>query len=198
MDLQNDEMTLRLRQMCDGSVEAFDRFYEAYAPFVMQVAIRMVGERMEAEDVCHEVFLEALRRGKDYDPARGSIKAWLAVKTRSRCLDRLRRNQRVQPLEGELLPGGTPISEEEQVISRLEKEALRSAVYALPEAQRKAILGSYYTLHTHKQMSEAWNVPIGTVKSWVRYGLANLRKQLEKQGWSHTPEGGGKDERFRL
>ncbi|WP_334073717.1 MULTISPECIES: RNA polymerase sigma factor [Paenibacillus] len=158
----------------------------------------MVGERMEAEDVCHEVFLEALRRGTDYDPARCSIKAWLAVKMRSRCLDRLRRNQRVQPLEGEFLPGGPRVSEEDQVISRLEKEALRSAVYALPETQRKAILGSYYTLHTHKKMSEAWNVPIVTVKSWVRYGLANLRKQLEKQGWSHSPEGGGKDERFRL
>ncbi|MEF2967044.1 sigma-70 family RNA polymerase sigma factor [Paenibacillus sp. M1] len=189
MNPQNEEMTHYLREMCEGSVQAFDLFYSAYAPFIMQVALKLTGERMEAEDVCHEVFLEVLRKGKDYDPARGSIRAWLAVKTRSRCLDRLRRKQRIMPMADEAL-SGTDESGEDQALSRLERDALRAAVHTLPETQRKAILGSYFTLQTHREMSEAWNVPIGTVKSWVRYGLGNLRKQLEQQGWSGSTEGG--------
>ncbi|WP_068780058.1 RNA polymerase sigma factor [Paenibacillus sp. GM2] len=193
MDLQNEEMSRRLREMCDGSVEAFDSFYGYYSPFVMQVAVRLLGERMEAEDVCHEVFLEVLRRGSQYDAGRGSLKAWLAVMTRSRCLDRLRRNRRMQYLDAEELEQASA-SQEEVVISRLEREALRSAVYRLPDTQKKAILGSYYSSRTQQQMSEAWNVPIGTVKSWVRYGIANLRKQMEKQGWVNTAERGRRHE----
>ncbi|WP_435922004.1 RNA polymerase sigma factor [Paenibacillus sp. DYY-L-2] len=197
MDPQNEAMTLLLREMCDGSVRAFDEFYGSYSPFILQVAIRLVGDKMEAEDICHEVFLEVLRRGKDYDPARGSIRAWLAVITRSRSLDRLRRKQRMLPMEDcRLFETGS--SGEEQVISRIEREALRAAVNELPEAQRKAITGSYYTLRTQREMSEAWNVPIGTVKSWVRYGLSNLRKQMEKQGWGHPVEGGEEDGQIRL
>ncbi|GGF86175.1 RNA polymerase sigma factor [Paenibacillus aceti] len=187
MDLQNEEMSKRLLDMCEGSVEAFDEFYGYYSPFVMQVAVRMLGERMEAEDICHEVFLEVLRRGKQYDACRGSIKAWLAVMTRSRCLDRLRRSQRIQYVEEDQLDPAEE-SQEEIVISRLEREALRAAVYTLPDAQKKAIIGSYYAYQTQRQMSEAWNVPIGTVKSWVRYGISNLRKQLERQGWAGTAE----------
>lgn len=197
MDPQNEAMTLLLREMCDGSVKAFDEFYGEYSTFIMQVAIRVVEDKMEAEDICHEVFLEVLRRGKDYDPGRGSIRAWLAVMTRSRSLDRLRRKQRMLPVEDCRFLGAA-VSEEEQVISRIEREALRAAMEELPEAQRKAITGSYYTLQTQREMSEAWNVPIGTVKSWVRYGLANLRKQMEKQGWRRTGEGGEQDGRIRL
>ncbi|MEK5479175.1 sigma-70 family RNA polymerase sigma factor [Paenibacillus sp. FSL R5-0407] len=188
MDPHDEEMAISLREMCDGSVEAFDLFYSAYAPFIMQVALRLLGEKMEAEDICHEVFLEVLRRGKDYDPARGSIRAWLAVKTRSRCLDRLRRRQRVAPIAEEL--GKADPSGEDHILSRLEQEALRTAIHGLPDTQKKAIVGSYYSLQTQRQMAEAWNVPIGTVKSWIRYGLVNLRRQLEQQGWNGSSEGG--------
>ncbi|MGG6313914.1 RNA polymerase sigma factor [Paenibacillus macerans] len=198
MDLQNEEMTRRLHEMCEGSVQAFDAFYACYSPFVMQVAGRLAGERMEAEDVCHEVFLEVLRRGRDYDPSRGSIKAWLAVIARSRSLDRLRRQARLQYPGDEALERDAAEAEasgENEALSRLEREALRTAIYALPEPQKKAILGSYFALQTQREMAEAWSVPIGTVKSWVRYGLNNLRKQLEKQGWADSWEGGNEHER---
>ncbi|WP_018752976.1 RNA polymerase sigma factor [Paenibacillus sanguinis] len=198
MDLQNEEMTRRLQEMCDGSVQAFDAFYACCSPFIMQVALRLVGDRMEAEDICHEVLLEVLRRGRDYDPKRGSIKAWLAVMTRSRSLDRLRRRSRLE-LSGDEAWSGTVASgadSEDVAISRLEREALRTAIFTLPEPQKKAIMGSYFALQTQREMAEAWSVPIGTVKSWVRYGLNNLRKQLEKQGWGEGLEGGSEHERI--
>lgn len=198
MDLQNEEMMRCLHEMCGGSVQAFDTFYACYSPFVMQVALRLVGERMEAEDICHEVFLEVLRRGRDYDPERGSIRAWLAVITRSRSLDRLRRQARVQLSGDEVFPyeAAAGAASEEVALSGLEREALRTAIFTLPEPQKKAIMGSYFALQTQREMAEAWSVPIGTVKSWVRYGLNNLRKQLEQQGWGEQPEGGSAHERI--
>lgn len=198
MNLPNEEMTEQLQEMLRGSVQAFDVFYAYYSPFVMQVASRLVGERMEAEDVCHEVFLEVLRRGKDYDSKRGSIKAWLAVMTRSRCLDKLRREARMQYPGDEALERDAEWTEdvaEEKIMSKMEREAIKSAIFTLPEPQKKAIVGSYYGMQTQREMAEAWSVPIGTVKSWVRYGLSNLRKQLEKQGWVEQQEGGGQRER---
>ena len=194
MSLQNERLACALKEMGEGSVEAFDVFYSELAPFIMQVAMKTIGDRMEAEDICHEVFLEALRKGQDYDAGRGSIKAWMAVMTRSRCLDRLRRKQRVVPTQDcNLEFKGRAASGEDMALARLEREAVKEAVISLPISQRKAIIGSYFFMQTQRQMSDAWNVPLGTVKSWMRYGLGNLRKQLEKQGWMAVTEGSGQD-----
>ncbi|WP_336788592.1 RNA polymerase sigma factor [Paenibacillus sp. MMO-177] len=179
-----EDMSEVLRDMCEGEVNAFDRFYARYAPLVMQVALRMLGERMEAEDVCHDVFLEVLRRGKDYNPGRGSLEAWLAVMTRSRSLDRLRRSKRIAEKDKELGQdaAASSRSSEEIALQRLEQEELNEALMKLPRNQRDAVAYSYYSPLTQKELSAAWNVPLGTVKSWVRYGLNNMRKHLERRG----------------
>jgi RNA polymerase sigma-70 factor (ECF subfamily) len=188
-------MSEALRAMCGGSADAFDRFYARYAPFVMQIALRTIGERMEAEDVCHDVFLEVLRRGDSYDPDRGSLEAWLAVMTRSRCLDRLRRSKRiVQTGEPELkLAHAAAAAAEEDAVARLEKEALRHALGKLPAEQRAAVIGNYFDAETQRDLSDRWKVPLGTVKSWIRYGIRNMRKQLEKHGWDREEENGARE-----
>ncbi|NBD25836.1 RNA polymerase sigma factor [Paenibacillus glycinis] len=198
MSQSGEDMSVVLRDMCAGSVEAFDRFYARYAPLIMSIALRMLGDRMEAEDACHDVFLEALRRGGErYDPRRGSVEAWLAVMTRSRCLDRLRRGKRLLRREEwseEAVPDSADAADE-KVLSRMQGEAVREALQALPAGQLQAVIGSYYGAKTHSEMASAWNVPLGTVKSWVRYGLHNMRKQLEKQGWTGEKENGTKEGR---
>ncbi|WP_244226680.1 RNA polymerase sigma factor [Paenibacillus protaetiae] len=195
MSRQETNMCEVLHDMCEGETEAFDRFYARYAPLVMQVALRMLGERMEAEDVCHDVFLEVLRRGRHYDPSRGSLEAWLSVMTRSRCLDRLRKKKRVvqrdEPLEETAVSHDG--SSEEMALLRLQKEALNEALQMLPDRQREAVAYSYYSAHTQQEMSAAWNVPLGTVKSWVRYGIHNMRKHMERQGWMEERKDAAKE-----
>ncbi|MFB9326552.1 RNA polymerase sigma factor [Paenibacillus aurantiacus] len=183
MDHPTDDMREVLLAMCDGSTCAFETFYERFAPLVMKIALRVTGDRMEAEDVCHDVFLEVLRRGRAYDPSRGSIAAWLAVMARSRSLDRMRRRQRLVQAEAEELERAAEAEPtEEAVLTRLQKEELLEALRALPDNQRTAVVGSYFGARTQREMSAQWNVPLGTVKSWVRYGLNHLRRQLEKRG----------------
>lgn len=195
MDPNRPDMPGILRDMCDGSREAFERFYGRYAPLVMGVALRVLGDRMEAEDCCHDVFLEVLRKGSRYDASRGSIDAWLAVMTRSRCMDRLRRKRKiiVDRVEEELAgrkAGAAGIDPEEAAVMKLQRDALSEALQQLPGVQQRALVGAYYEAKSHREMADGWNVPIGTVKSWVRYGLRNMRKQLARKGWTDSGEGG--------
>lgn len=183
------EMAGVLARMCEGSPEDFDRFYNHYAPFVWRLARRLLDDPMEAEDLCHDVFLEALRRGHRYEAAKGSVQAWLAVMTRSRGLDRLRRRGRwtvtdkaEEALE-RLAPVAATVSPEERALGALERRVVREAIQELPALQRRAVLSAYYGDKSQREMAEAWQVPLGTVKSWVRYGLGNLRKGLARRGW---------------
>ncbi len=196
MELGRQDMVPVLRAMCEGSAEAFELFYDRYAPLVMQIALRMLADRMEAEDLCHDVFMEVLRRGQHYEVARGSLEAWLAVLTRSRCLDRLRKRSRVITGSVDVVScaddrqtasNPTP---EETVLGDLERAAVRDALRALPVEQQRAVVTAYYGAKTQREMAEEWKVPLGTVKSWVRYGLHNLRKQLDRRGWTTESEGG--------
>ncbi|CAM4229995.1 RNA polymerase sigma factor [Paenibacillus tarimensis] len=193
-----------LHAMCRGSVEAFELFYRRYAPLVLQIAGRMLDDRMEAEDLCHDIFMEVLRKGDRYSCDKGSIEAWLAVMTRSRALDRIRRGRKVvlEKEDGSKLTltseasSGVMDALEEQVVIKLEQEAVREAMRELPVTQQKALTAIYYGNKTHRETSEEWNVPLGTVKSWVRYGLNNLRKRLsmhshEEKVTLDVPEGRG-------
>ncbi|KWX69302.1 RNA polymerase subunit sigma-24 [Paenibacillus riograndensis] len=190
MDPHNEAMAAALAKMCEGSTAAFDEFYGCYAPFVMQIAYRQTQDWMEAEDICHDIFLEVLRKGRAYDASRGTVKAWLAVMTRSRCIDRQRRKARTEPLanpETQLRNQDGP--QEDAAVRKLQCEALGDALQARPANQKKAILGSYYAAHTHQELADSWSVPLGTVKSWIKYGVANMRRQFIKQGWIEQPEG---------
>jgi RNA polymerase sigma factor (sigma-70 family) len=195
MELRRQDMVPVLRAMCEGSAEAFELFYDRYAPLVMQIALRMLGDRMEAEDLCHDVFMEVLRRGQQYEVARGSLEAWISVLTRSRCLDRMRRGSRVitgsvdtvSCLDRQAASAPNP---EETVLRKLERAAVRDALGRLPSEQQRAVVTAYYGAKTQREMAEEWKVPLGTVKSWVRYGLHNLRKQLDRRGWAAESEGG--------
>lgn len=183
-----------LGEIAAGSMDAFERFYEQYSPLVLHIALQTVGDRMEAEDVCHDIFLEVWKKAAQFDPKRGSVEAWLAVKARTRCLDRLRRKQRLR-----IAPADDPCLErmnaeatiEENVFRKMEREVLQNALSSIPAAQARALRGMYVEAQTQREISEQMKRPLGTVKSLIRYGLANMRKQLCQLGWLE-PSGGEK------
>jgi RNA polymerase sigma-70 factor (ECF subfamily) len=186
-----------LRQIRCGSLAAFDQFYERTAPFVMGLSVKMLGDRMEAEDVCHDVLMQVLSHPERYDPSRGSVEAWLAVLAKSRCIDRLRKRQRLMlenRKEGlsEYLADSFGDETEGRVLHKLQKEALREALFHLPEPQRQTLAAAFYQERSHRELAETWKVPVGTVKSRVRYGLSHLRRTMEKLGWA-LGRGGGND-----
>jgi RNA polymerase sigma factor (sigma-70 family) len=194
---KQEEWCTVLRELRGGSSQAFDRFYEQFASLVYTIALNMLGDRMEAEDVCHDVFLEVYNKADQYNPARGSVEAWLAVKTRSRCLDRLKKKRPlcVDKVGEEAEWHTTPlVPTEELVLAKLEQETLHLALNHLPEPQREALRGMYFESRTQQELAARMNRPLGTVKSFVRYGLQNLRKQLHQLGWIQSTGGGKRHE----
>lgn len=178
-----------LKQMADGSYYAFERFYALYAPLVYRIALRVTNDPMEAEDVCHDVFLEVWDKAEQFDPARGSVEAWLSVRTRSRAVDRLRKKQRyrMESFEGASLAMCSEGSElDEAVVLRWQKERLRVALEQIPAAQRQAVIGVYLENRTHSELAERMNRPLGSVKSLIRCGLRNMRKMIRQANEMHS------------
>ena len=181
-----------LEQIRNGSLQAFDCFYESAAPFVMGLSCKLLQDRMEAEDVCQDVLMTVIAQPERYDPSRGSAEAWLAVLAKSRCMDRLRRRKRIvlgADSDTWQIPCGSDT--ERRVLTNLEREALRQALGELPGAQRRTIAEAFFASRTQSELAASWQVPIGTVKSRMRYGLTHLRRAMERLGWA---EGGGRHE----
>ncbi|WP_135553445.1 sigma-70 family RNA polymerase sigma factor [Paenibacillus cymbidii] len=182
-----------LREMADGSMDAFDRFYSRYAGLIYKIAAHMLGDAMEAEDACHDIFLEVLQKPGKFDPARGSVEAWLAVKTRSRCIDRLRQRKRTVVGSAAAERAETTTAEE-RVLVNLQRESLREAMRQIPSRQQQALRGMYYEHRTQQELAKTLERPLGTVKSLVRYGLGNLRRKMEQLGWGDSPQSGSAGE----
>ena len=185
-----------LEEIREGSASAFDRLYGMTAPMVRAIALQILGDPMDAEDVCHDVFLQVISHPERYDPSRGSVEAWLAVLAKSRAMDRLRRKKRLllaaerEQLEADAWAApAADAGPESRVLAKLQNEAVRLALLKVPEAQRQALAEAYYFGRSQRELAEAWRVPLGTVKSRVRYGLGHLRRTLTLMGWAEA-EGG--------
>lgn len=167
----------------EGSERAFIEFYHLYVSFVLQIASQVIGDDLEAEDVCHDIFLEVYENPSEYNEEKGSVKAWLAVKTRNRSIDRLRKKKPllVQKLET-IDRTDVPITEM-QVLKRMEQKVILDALKQLPKKQRDVIYGAYFEGKTQKELALMLNRPLGTIKSSVRYGLQNLRKYKKLKHW---------------
>lgn len=175
-----------LRAIREGSLDAFNELYQRYVPLIMHIALKIVQDPMEAEEVCHDVFLEILRKSHQYDESRGSLDAWIAVIARSRSKDFVRmklRREKYVLVEQEELALETAATAEAVALTKLDRELVREALAELPVSQKKALVAAYFAEKTHREIASDWKVPLGTVKSWLRYGVGNLRKQLEKRGW---------------
>jgi len=173
-----------LRKISLGSTQAFDQFYEIYFQYVYRLALRMTENTCEAEDLCHDVFVDVFRHAEQFDSGRGSVKTWLAIKIKSRYIDRLRKTKRSQDYIESLNPARAEPAIDEVVLQHMDREWVLQAMHQLPDIQRKAVYGKYFKYQTQKELAAIMDKPIGTVKSLIRYGLSNLRKQLLKEDWS--------------
>ncbi|RKQ35703.1 RNA polymerase sigma factor [Oceanobacillus halophilus] len=190
----NQESVELLKQISRGSRDAFDPFYEKYSAFIFNIAYQVTGNRIEAEDVCHDVFLEVFQKSSQYQPDKGSVRAWLAVKTKSRSIDRLRKKKPLLIEKLEKLSLQEVQGVDLQFLKEIENHLIHDALVHLPKPQREAIYRSYFAGETHKEIAEIMKKPLGSVKSLIRYGLRNLRKQKSIFNWTESSGGGNRHE----
>ena len=181
MGINADHVLQLLLASAWGDHEAFAELYHATAPSLLALAMRMLTNQDQAEEVVQETFVQAWYSAKDYHPAKGPALAWLAGIARHRALDRRRQEQRHTTRRQALAQQPEPMPEPEptaQVHYSRELQALLDCLQPLLEQQRQSLLLVYYYGYSHREVAQHLHQPLGTVKSWIRRGLANLRDCL--------------------
>lgn len=174
-----------MARVARGDQEAFGRLYDALAPLVHGLVLRVVRDPAQSEEVTQEVFLEVWQQARRFDADRGRVRAWITVMAHRRAVDRVRAAQAAT--DRDLRQGIREYREsyddvEHTVEVALESERVNRALESLTDVQRQAIRLAYYGGYTYGEVAETLGLPLGTVKTRIRDGMIRLRDVL---GVSH-------------
>jgi len=175
-----------VRRMSGGDATALAELYDRHGGAVYGLAVRILRDAAEAEEVVQDVFLHAWKHAARYDEARASVTGWLLMMARSRAIDCLRARQsrpghRVAAGETDLIHlADTGRGQESVAIVRESAERLTTALRDLPETMRVALELAYYEGLTQAAIAARLGEPLGTVKTRMRTGLSKLRAALER------------------
>jgi RNA polymerase sigma-70 factor, ECF subfamily len=157
--------------------------HDEYAGALFMFAYRALGSREAAEDVVQETLVRAWKAADSFDPERGSVSTWLFAIARNVIID-LRRRRRARPREVAPVEGdaGATAADASALDRALEAWQVADALRRLTPEHREVILEAYYRDRSVAETAERLQIPPGTVKSRLYYGLRNLRLALEEMG----------------
>ncbi len=161
-----------LRRLAGGDQKALGEFYDLYAGLANGLALRILRDTSDAEDVVQEAFVQVWRQAGRYDPRRGTPQAWLCTIARTRALDRLRRRVSRREDATDAPPGATSVPQTEEAMT------VRKALDGLSSDQRRALELAYYEGLTQTEIARALNEPLGTIKTRIRTAMIRLREAL--------------------
>lgn len=170
-----DDMGL-LTRIQSGDQEAMSALFDRYGTMVYSVALRVLKDTGEAEDVMQETFVQIWKNPGAFVSGRGSLGGWLVVVARNRSIDVIRRRRPSEPVELFALPSSTNLAQEAERNSLLEK--IRGVMLSLPVEQQKSVELAFFEGLSHSEISEKTGDPLGTVKTRIRLALITIRKAL--------------------
>ncbi|MGH2373748.1 MAG: sigma-70 family RNA polymerase sigma factor [bacterium] len=157
--------------------KAFEALYDRYGGAVYSLATKMLRDRHAAEEVAQDVFLAIWRAAGDFNPARGSARAWILSLAHHKSVDAVRRLRlRVTEPLAETMMADVDVAGE--ATRSVEEAQVRKALEGLSDGQREAIVFAYYGGYTQQEIAERLGVPLGTVKTRMRDGMLRLRAAL--------------------
>ena len=162
--------------MKSGDQSALAQLYDRYSSIVYAVALRVLGDAGAAEDVLQEVFLQLWRKPQAFDAARGNLGAWLAVITRNRAIDALRRRKPETDIEDVIVSVAPDLAADADRSRAAEK--VRGVMGSMPALQRTALEMAYFEGMSHSEIATKTGEPLGTIKTRIRAGLMTLRKSF--------------------
>jgi RNA polymerase sigma-70 factor (ECF subfamily) len=157
-----------------GDQSAMAHLYDRYSPIVYAVALRVLGDTGAAEDILQEVFLQLWRNPGAFDSARGTLAAWLAVITRNRAIDALRKRKPVTDIEDVIISVAPDLASDADRTRVAAK--IRGVLSSMLPLQRSALEMAYFEGLTHSEIADKTGEPLGTIKTRIRAGLLALRK----------------------
>jgi RNA polymerase sigma-70 factor (ECF subfamily) len=165
------------QRIANGDQRALKTLYEWVSPRAMGIALRLLKDRSEAEDIVQEAFIEVWRRANQYEAARGGAEAFVLTIVRSRAIDRLRArgssHRTAQRAGSELAPEPAP-APPEVAGAQQNRERVLSALAGLPAEQRRVVELAYYEGLTQSEIAARINEPLGTIKTRTRLAMAKL------------------------
>jgi RNA polymerase sigma-70 factor (ECF subfamily) len=171
-------------QIKDRQQEALGALYDQLSPLVNALALRIVGDPAEAEEVLGETFWQVWNNAQSYDPARGTLEAWVISIARSRALDHVRARKRRQAgmtlhhTEQQAKPPQPSPQPEDLTLQGERARAVAGALAELADEQRLPIELAYYEGLSQTEIAGRLGQPLGTIKTRMRLGLLRLRHVL--------------------
>jgi len=178
----SDDIDL-MRRIADRDALAVRALYDRYSNLVYSLAIKMLGNRADADDLVADVFFELWNKASRYDHARAAPVTYIVTLTRSRCIDRRRRKSARPAVSLDAANFAGPVQTQTPADDTLlgeQRAIVREALDGLEPWQREAIEAAYFQGLTHTEISDKLGRPLGTVKTHIRLGLIRLRELLRK------------------
>lgn len=169
---------------------AFAELYRLCAPHLYGVALRILREPAQAEELLQDAFVNIWHHAGSYAAAKAKPQTWLAAIVRNRCLDQLRRRtpdtvtMTRDEDESDMQFEDSGPTPEEMLLAGADAHSVRTCVDRLEGGQKQAISLAFVRGMSHAELADHLRQPLGTVKSWVRRGLERLRQCLEASGFA--------------
>ena len=164
-----------------GDEQAFEQLYRHLAPMFLATILRVVRNRSLAEEVLQEVFTEVWTNPTRFSPQVGTGRAWLTTMCRRRAVDKVRSVQAQQDrdfTEGSRHARDVEPDIQTEALNHAESARVATVLQKLPAEQATAIAMAYYQELSHSEIATTLDVPLGTIKSRIRDGMARLRAHL--------------------
>lgn len=181
-DDRSGEAKAWIARMARGDDAALAEIHRAWAPSLLGIACRMVGDWREAEEVLQDTFVRLWHRSAEYDPAQSPPFVWAYAVLRGFCIDRLRFRHRDKRDSSRLvsidLHAPPEASEDPKVMAIDDWRRVRAALDQLPLDERNCLELAVFLEYTHSEISHQLGTPLGTVKNRLRRALDKVRHQL--------------------
>ncbi len=177
-----------LRLSARGDEKAFARLYDATSARVYGLAVRVVRDPAQAQEVTQEAYLETWRTASRYDPAKGSAISWLMTIVHRKAVDRVRSAEASSRRDTTYHDANRTIDHDataDAADASFEARRVRTALMGLTAVQREALTLAYYGGYTHTEVATMLDLPVGTAKTRIRDGLIRLRDALGVGGERH-------------
>ncbi len=171
-----------LKRSGRGDEAAFARLYDATAARAFGLAVRVVRDPAQAEEVTQEAFLEIWRTASRFDPDRGSAVSWVLTLVHRKSVDRVRSAEASTRRDTTYHQSNVTVehdSTSEAAQASMEARRVRQALGSLTEVQREALELAYFKGYTHTEVATMLDLPVGTAKTRIRDGLIRLRDTME-------------------
>jgi RNA polymerase sigma-70 factor (ECF subfamily) len=172
-----EDLSNLMTRIGGGDRSALRQLYDATSAKLFGVCLRILSDREESEDVLQEVYVTVWRRADRFDPSRASVMTWVSTIARNRSIDRLRARgpmayaEPVEEMEiADKAPGAEALLE-----AAGEDARLHACLSELDDRTENVIRTAFFEGVTYEALARRMDTPLGTVKSWVRRGLAKLK-----------------------